>query len=278
MKVLLSGATGFIGRHIKIALEAGKHEVVACSRATGFDFAQLQTPEDWLPHLQGVDAVINAVGIIYQTKTQRFDVVHHRAPLALFQACEQAKVKKVVQISALGVDEDAFTPYQLSKKAADDGLRALAVSSVVLRPSLVYGAGSASMAMFRRLASLPLIPLVGDGQYQVQPVHISDVVACVLLCLDKPLKNGTLDIVGPAPIRFVDWLQSIRRAQGKSAARVVRSPFSLMLLMARFGQIMFPLMSPDNLRMLQHGNTADVRPLEECLGRMPCSPEQGLRL
>lgn len=278
MKILLTGATGFIGSQLHAVLQAQNHIVTACSRSTGFDFNQLQTPEAWLDHVAGVDAVINAVGIISQSRTQSFDVLHKHAPIALFMACKQANVKQVIQLSALGVDENAFTAYQLSKKAADDALRKLNLSSVILRPSLVYGAGGASMTMFRRLASLPIIPLVGDGQYEVQPVHISDVVATVLACLEKSPAHNTLDVVGPAAIRFVDWLQIIRRSLGKSRAKTIASPFKLMLLVARFGQYVFPLLSPDNLRMLKHGNTADVRPLEKCLGRLPLTPEQGLRL
>ena len=277
MKILLTGASGFIGGHLRAALEAQNHVVIACSRSTGFDFNQLQTPQAWLDHVKEVDAVINAVGIISETKNQSFEVLHQQAPIALFQACEQANVKQAIQVSALGADKDAFTPYQLSKKAADDVLRTLSVASVILRPSLVYGEGGASMAMFRRLASLPIIPLVGDGQYKVQPVHISDVVATVLACLEKMPEQNTLDVVGPEAMTFINWLQAIRHSQGKSKAKTLASPFSLMLLVARFGQYVFPLLSPDNLRMLKAGNTANVGPLEQCLGRSPISPEQGLK-
>ena len=133
------------------------------------------------------------------------------------------------------------------------------------------------MAMFQHLASLPVIPLVGDGKYQVQPVHVSDVVATVLACLDNPPAQQTLDVVGPNPIAFVDWLQAIRHAQGKQAAKTIGSPFALMLLIAHFGRFVFPMFSPDNLRMLQSDNTADVRPLEQYLGRSPLSIEAGLR-
>ncbi len=167
MKILLTGATGFIGSHLKAALEELKHAVTACSRGTGVDYTRMRTPEAWKELVEGVEVVINAVGIIAESKKQSFEVLHKRAPIALFQACEQAKVERIIQISALGVDGNAFTPYQLSKKAADDALRALNIPSVILRPSLVYGKGGASMAMFQHLASLPIIPLVGDGQYQV---------------------------------------------------------------------------------------------------------------
>ncbi len=109
-------------------------------------------------------------------------------------------------------------------------------------------------------------------------MHISDVVATVLACLDKPPAQQTFDVVGPKPITFIDWLQAIRRAQGKPAAKTIGSPFSLILFIAHFGRFVFPMLSPDNLRMLQRGNTADVKPLEQYFGRLPLAPVEGLRL
>lgn len=279
MKILLTGASGFIGGHLKTALKQSGHEVIACSRQSGCDFNKMLSPADWLPHLKGVDAVINAVGIIVETKQQQFDTLHTKAPVALFQACEQMAIKRVIQVSALGVDDEASTPYQLSKKAADDYLRKTTLDWFILRPSLVYGEGGASMAMFKQLSSLPVIPLVGDGQYQVQPVHISDVVATVMQCLPADaVPQQTLDVVGAYPLSFADWLQTIRRTGGRKNAMLLKTPFSLMLALAGFGKYIVPMMSPDNLRMLQAGNTSDVSALTKFLGRPPLTAEEGLQL
>ena len=279
MKILLTGASGFIGRHLAQALTAEGHQVTPVSRRSGQDMQTLLTPEAWLPLLQGVDAVINSVGIIAETRGQTFEKLHHRAPAALFRACEQAGIRRVVQISALGADAQAFTPYQLSKYAADEVLRRLPLEGVVLRPSLVYGQGGASMALFQHLANLPLIPLVGDGQYRVQPVHISDVVATVLQCLHTlpaHSTHSTLDVVGAQPLTFVEWLQQLRRAAGKRPAPTLAIPFSAVMASAHVGRLVMPLLHPDNLRMLQRGNVADVTPLAAFLGRMPLSVEEGL--
>ncbi len=274
MKILLTGASGFIGGHILRALEEAGHEVVPVSRRHGFDFTRMLTPEDWLPHLQGVEAAINSVGIIAETRGQTFEALHYRAPAALFRACVIAGVPRVVQISALGADEQAFTPYQLSKKAADDVLRDLPLAWFVLRPSLVYGAGGKSSAMFRFMANLPIIPLVGDGGQRIQPVHVSDVVAAVMQCLQAASSRRTLDMVGPYPLTFVEWLQTMQLEAGKKPALTLPIPLGLIMATAYAGRFIVPMLHPDNLRMLQRGNTADVQPLADFLGRMPLSVEE----
>lgn len=276
MNILLTGASGFIGHHLMLALAAAGHQVTPVSRRYGLDIQTLLTPDAWLTHLHKVDAVINGVGIITETREQTFANLHHRVPVALFDACVQTRVKRVIQISALGADAQAFTPYQLSKYAADEVLRRLSLEWFVLRPSLVYGQGGASMALFQRLANLPVIPLVGDGKYRVQPVHISDVVATVLQCLHALPAQRTLDVVGAQPLTFVEWLQQLRRAAGKRPAATLAVPFAAVMASAHVGRLVMPLLHPDNLRMLQRGNIADVAPLAAFLGRMPLGVEEGL--
>lgn len=269
MKILVTGASGFIGGNLVRALTAAGHVVNGLSRSTGANFSALRQVEDWLPYLQGVDAVINAVGIIGQTRSQRFEVVHTQAPQALFQACAKMGIKRVVQISALGADEHAAVPYHLSKRAADDYLRSLDLDWWVLRPSLVYGKGGASSGVFMQLARSPLIPLVGDGQQKVQPVHISDLVAAVQACLVAQPARRTLDVVGPEEFTFAQWLQQMRAAQGLGRGHFVRVPLWIALLGCQLGQWFSPLLQPDNLRMLQEGNVADAGPLSQFLGRKP---------
>ncbi|HPE61257.1 MAG TPA: complex I NDUFA9 subunit family protein [Thiolinea sp.] len=278
MKILLTGADGFIGRHLNTALTAQGHEVIPCSRRNGHDFARMTRPEDWVPLLEGVEAAINAVGIIAETGTQRFEAVHHQAPCALFQACARQSVSRVVQISALGADERATTPYHLSKRAADDCLRNLPLQGSVLRPSLVYGRNGSSMAFFRRLASLPLIGVPGDGHYRLRPVHVSDVVACVQQCLkpDTPAQTG-LDVVGQDEVSYREWLQRLRQFDTRHRpALILPVPMALLLPVASLGQFLIPMLSPDNLRMLVRGNTADSGPMEQFLGRQPLDIQAGL--
>ncbi len=272
MNILLTGASGFIGRNIVAALSADGHTVTPISRSQGINFCQMQAPADWLPHLAGIDAIINSVGIIGESASQRFEVLHRLAPIALFRACVAAGVRRVLQISALGADESAFSAYHLSKRAADNYLRSLDLDWFVLRPSLIYGHGGKSAELFMRLAALPLIPVIADGQQALQPIHISDVVASVKQSLRSSTTKQTLDLVGDKTIPFVEWLQMMRQAQGLARARIVRIPYPL----TRLGRYFSPLLQAENLRMLKAGYGADVQPLAQFLGRMPLTVESSL--
>ena len=276
MNILLAGASGFIGRNVEAALTTAGHQVKPLSRRHGIDVCRMQAPADWLPYLQGVDAVINSVGIIGESGSQRFAPLHTLAPAALFRACSHAGVGRVLQISALGADEKAFSAYHLSKRAADDCLRSLDLDWFVLRPSLIYGRGGKSADLFMRLAALPLIPVIGDGQQKLQPVHIYDVVATVMQSLTSSEARQTLDISGNETITFADWLQCLRQAKGLPRAKLLHIPFPTAMAFAWLGRRFNPLLQAENLRMLQTGCCADVRPLVQFLGRMPLNFEPSL--
>lgn len=287
MRVLLTGATGFIGQHLHRALLAEGHEVVACSRRRPdlpcleffpCDFAHDLNPEGWLSRLSDVDAVINAVGIIREGSGQRFNALHTLAPKALFGACAQKGITRVIQISALGADEQAETAYHLSKRAADDYLAQQPMDWLVLRPSLVYGPGSTSSALFAGLAALPVTPLIGDGQQQVQPIHIDDLVNAVLTALtNQAPSRQRIDCVGPTALSFKDWLSGWRQWLGKATAPSMRVPFSLAQSGARMCAPFSRLpVDAESLQMLQRGNASPVEPFVRAFGFTPQSFEHSI--
>jgi uncharacterized protein YbjT (DUF2867 family) len=283
--ILLTGASGFIGRHLIPALAAAGHDVISAARPSGkrapsntrsvaADYTKDFSEADWLPRLQGVDAVINAVGIIRERGTQTFDAIHSRAPRALFAACIKAGVRQVIQISALGANQHAQSRYHLSKKEADDFLSALPISSVIIQPSLVYGPGGTSAQLFNTLASLPVILLPGSGQQGVQPVHIDDLVAAVLAALMQELPGATRIVVaGPQAMSLREFLLQLRAAMGLGSAACLPVPRALMRLGATVGKwLPGALLDPETLQMLERGNTAspnDNARLQALLGRSP---------
>ena len=134
MNVLLLGADGFIGRHLVEALSEAGHRlhrgVRASSSASGsgevsIDYRHDLTVSAWLPRLAGIEVVINSVGLLRETAEARFDVVHVQAPWALFEACAESGVQKLIQISALGADERADAAGGAARPAHRPALTAL---------------------------------------------------------------------------------------------------------------------------------------------------------
>jgi len=276
MNVLLTGATGFLGRHIAAALVEGGHEVTPASRRHGVDFTKMIESANWIPHLEEIDAVINCVGIIGEVGTQRFEVIHAQAPIALFNACAQAGIRRVIQISAIGTESAAFSKYHQSKLIADNWLRSLDLDWIILRPALIYGADGVSTNVLMRLARLPLIPIVGDGKQVLQPMYVDDVATAVVRSLSFEEVKKTIDLVGSENISYADWMQILRQAQGLKKGLLLRIPYRLAVQILRLGCHISPVLHPDNLRMLRAGYLSDVVQTMDVLGCSPRRVENGL--
>ena len=274
MRVLVAGASGFIGHALAEALARDGHEVIRASRRgeLAVDFAQAPDAAWWVARLAGVDAVVNAVGILREAQGQSFEALHARAPAELFRACAQAGVGLIVQVSALGADAAARTRYQLTKKAADDALRALPVRAAIVQPSLVYGPAGSSAALFDALAAAPLLMLPRGGRMPVQPVHHEDVVDGVVKLLREPPDGVvTLAFVGPQAMTLREYLARLRAALGIGGrAPVLPFPVPLFRAFARVaGWLPGSFLDRETAQMLLAGNEADATPFARLLGRAP---------
>lgn len=277
MKVLVCGASGFIGSTLTQALVRAGHDVIRGVRKPAgegdiaVDYSTDTDPPTWLPRLAGIDAVINAIGIIAERPGARFLDLHQRAPMALFQACATAGVKRVVQISALGADS-GDTGYFRTKSAADTALMGLPVEWQILRPSLVYGEDGASATAFRRLASLPVIAVPGlPAAARFQPVHIDDLAAAVIAALDpRTPARQCIDCVGASSHSLRDMIACYRKAFGLGAALWLSIPRPAMAITARIAGLIPGLpLNPETWRMLQQGSAGDFTGFERLLGRKP---------
>lgn len=292
MRILITGASGFIGSHLVQAISAAGHEVIACVRhpiqiqqqwpditAIKSDFATDHAVTDWAPRLQDVDVVINAVGIIHESCDQSFDALHTQAPIALFQACESSGVQRVIQISALGADERAFSHYHTSKRAADRYLRERNLDWAIVMPSIVYGPGAKSMALFRAIASLPFIPLIDTGDQQIQPIHIDDMTKAIIELLNSPSPlRADIEMVGPEPITMRELYRKLRHWLGLGRAQFLSVPYRLALHGASWAGLLgrTPI-NEEAVQMLRNGNTADVEPFVTRFGFKPQTIEKALK-
>ncbi|MDR3054537.1 MAG: SDR family oxidoreductase [Zoogloeaceae bacterium] len=294
MNILLCGADGFLGRAIASRLTTAGHRVIRGAHHPrqvddiAIDYRRDLEPEVWLPRLRGVDAVINAVGILRERQAGDFGRIHHLAPAALFRACATAGVRQVVQISALGVTD--VTPYLSSKHAADaDLLACLPCGATVLRPTLIFGQDGASTKFFMALASLPLLS-IPQGAGKVQPVHVEDVTAAVLKALELPnpaTPSRIIPLPGARALTYAEWLETYRSLMELPPAPHLPIPAFVMAATARLaGFSRRSLLCPDTWTMLTQGNCGDAKDAVALLGhplRDPASfapPESatGLRL
>jgi uncharacterized protein YbjT (DUF2867 family) len=285
MKILLTGANGFIGRYLVAGLLAAGHEVIPAvrrpaesdrllpaPRSIKIDLNRDTKPSDWLPRLAGIDAVINCAGVLQERPRQSIAAIHAEAPKALFEACRQAGVQRVIQISAISAEAAAGTAYALTKRAADQFLQASDLDWIVLRPSLVYARGAyGGTALMRALAALPFaIPMVGRGEQRFQPIHVDDLVKTVTTILDHPtITRATIDPVGPDVLSMRQILIDLRCWLGFPPAPVIAIPRIFIRPLALLGDIAGGPINSTALRQLEHGNTGDIAAFERATGINP---------
>jgi uncharacterized protein YbjT (DUF2867 family) len=281
MKMLVCGATGFVGRHLTRALRDAGHTVIRGVRRPAehddiaVDFSNDTNKDVWLPRLSGINVVVNAVGTLRDSPGKPMQQLHAETPAALFAAAAETAIERIVHISALGVDSGIATGYFSTKLQAEHALKALPAHLrwLCLRPSVIYGEDGASAQMFRLLAKLPVHGLPMGGRQQLQPVHIDDICRAVTHWLADP--NAVSQIVAAAGADATDMrgmLDSYRQQLGHGSALHMTVPSLLVTAAARIGDLIpaSPLCS-DTLTMLNAGSTTDASNFTRLLGRTPRS-------
>jgi len=269
MKVFVTGGTGFLGRAIIAQLSAEKHKVRALIHRTNpfENSSNIETvvgnttkSETLEGLLSGYDAVIHLVGIIreFPRRGITFDKLHTQSTANILRAAETQGVQRYIQMSANGTRENAVTEYHRTKWAAEQLVRQSKLDWTILQPSLVFGPQDMFVNMLAQLIkALPVVPVMGHGQYQLQPVHIEDVARSFVMALDKSETVGkTYPCCGPQAYSYDEILDLIGSALGLSRVRKLHQPLCLMKPIVGFLQSipLFP-MTHDQLQMLLEGNT-----------------------
>jgi len=293
MRVLVTGAYGFIGAHIVAALARADHEVICAVRggransrfpglkAIACDMAKDITVEAWLPRLVDIDAVVNCAGILRETSTQTFLAVHEQAPAALFHACKQVGIRKVIQISAIGHRDDG--EFIASKHRGDSILASLDLDGLILRPSLVYSVHGSygGSSLLRGLAALPwIMPVPDKGEQRVQPIPAEDIGTAVAAALNRThAARGIIELVGPQVMDLRNYLLLWRRWLGFADPRVIRIPRLFADIAAwsgeRFGN---GPMGKTMMRMLARGNVGAPDALEHLRNTLSFTPRSLARM
>jgi len=292
MRVLVCGANGCVGRAVARALRSRGHQVVEGVRAPAdgratlpIDFMVPTAPATWARRLtdRQVDAVVNCVGILMPAHGQSFARVHTDGPAELFRGAAIAGVRRVVQVSALGVGDDAeslATPYLHSKLLAEEALAALPLDGVVVRPSLVYGPGSRSAALFATLASLPVVSLPGRGTQPLAPIHVYELAEAIVRLVERPDPvREVLELGGGEVLTYREMLARYRAALGLGDALWLPVPMPLMAFGARLAEALPQrVFCRDTIRLLARGSVPAANATAGLLGREPSTLAHGLAI
>jgi uncharacterized protein YbjT (DUF2867 family) len=289
MKIFIAGGTGFAGGHLKHELLSRGHELRLLVHRRGKDGEQgveqaegdVTRPESFVRFLNGCDAVINLVGIIreFPSKGMTFERLHVQATANMLAAAQKSGIRRYLQMSALGTRPNAVSGYHKTKFRAEELVRASGLDWTIMRPSLIFGPQDAFVNMLAaQIRMAPVMPVIGDGNYRLQPIHGDDVARCFALALEMPGTIGqTYELCGNDRMSYLDLLDTIADAMGKFRPLKPRIPLGLMKLAIPVMQNLpqFPI-TMDQLQMLIEENICDGR-WKETFRFEPRNFKEGIR-
>ena len=228
--VTVFGGSGFLGKHVVRALvKDGWRVRVPCRRPhTAQDLrvignvgqiqlmqANIRDEASVMRAVDGSDAVINLVSILFQEGKQKFDSVHKGGAENLAKACVAAGVSNMVQVSAIGADKDSDSVYAQTKSEAEAIVKDAVPSADIVRPSIMFGPEDNFFNRFAQMAALaPALPLIG-GDTKFQPVYAGDVSQAIAKLVGRGTSGETYELGGPRAYTFKELLQFVNEATAR---------------------------------------------------------------
>jgi len=273
-RVAVVGGSGFVGRRLCLALHAAGHDVVVVSRRREAHRELLVLPRlqviesdpgspSALRHaLQGMDAVVNLVGILNESRRVTFQSVHVELPEKIIQACRQNGIPRLLHMSALHAAPDGESQYLRSKGEGEARVLAAhgpGLAVTVFRPSVLFGPGDSFVNRFAKLLRFApgVFPLAcADARFQ--PIHVDDVTRFMTEALNAHATYGQrYNLCGPRVYRLQEILEFIVQRQGRRT-RILPLPRSISWLQAQLLQwAPGKPFTPDNFRSLQVSSVCD---------------------
>lgn len=273
--VTVFGGSGFIGAQVVRALARAGHRVRVAVRKPHLavevqplgDVGQIQivgcdvtSDEAVARALEGATAAVNLVGVLHEGPGRRFKALHAEAPARIARACAARGVSRFVQVSALGADAGSPSVYARTKAEGEAAARAALPSTVVIRPSVVFGKGDGFLNRFAAMAAIsPALPLIGGGRTRFQPVYVGDVAAAIArAALDPACAGRTYELGGPAVYTLREVLELVMAETGRRRA-LAPLPFFAASLIGLAGDVaavvgVTPPLTRDQVRLLQADN------------------------
>ena len=267
--VVVFGGSGFVGRHIvrRLAKDGFKLRAVmrrpnealflkTAGRTGQIELVQgnIRDAASVRAALEGASAVVNAVGILYETGPQKFDAVQSAGAARLATLAAERGIDRFVQISAIGADAGSASAYARSKAEGEAAILAACPQAHILRPSIVVGPEDDFFNRFARMAQIaPALPLVGGGLTRYQPVGVFDVAQAVAACLAHA-PSGIYELGGPQIYTFRDLMELMLDKIGKRRL-LVPLPFAAAGMLAQFTRVLpKPPLTPDQVILLRSDN------------------------
>ena len=278
--VTVFGGSGFLGRHVVRALANRGYRVrVAVRRPDLAGFLQplgnvgqvmpmqanLRNSDSVARAIAGSDAVVNLVGILYETRRQSFDAVHHLGAKAIAEATARAGINRLVQISAIGADKDSPSGYARSKADGEEAVLAALPEAVIIRPSLLIGSDDDFFNKFADMAKLsPFLPLVGGGETLFQPAFVGDVAEVIARGVDGALQAGTTYELGGPEAKSFKALLELMLDETRQRRLLMPLPFWTANLMgAIFEKLPKPMLTRDQVKLLKRDNVVSEQAIAE---------------
>ena len=264
------GGGGFIGRYLVRNLTKKNYRCIITTRKS-FQKGYLKTQAtpgsiellDWNPKnfsdlkeaIKNSDVVVNLIGILYETRKQKFYNIHSNIPESIAKICSSSDVRKFIHVSAIGANENSKSLYQKSKFQGE--LKALNnfKKTVVIRPSVVCGPEDNFTNLFSKLSILPVIPIVGFN-YKFQPVLVTDLVDAIVKIIEAKNNEGKIyEIGGPKIISFGEMVKSILSTINKKRF-VIEMPMTLAKIQSSITDLLPfpPILTRDQCEILSESD------------------------
>jgi NADH dehydrogenase len=218
---------------------------------------------DWNPNnfeklkeaINNSDVVINLIGILYETRKQKFKNIHEIIPETVSKICSESDVKKFIHVSAIGANENSKSKYQRSKFQGEVKALNNFKNTVIIRPSVVCGTEDNFTNLFSKLSFLPVIPVVGI-KYKFQPILVTDVAEAIVKAIEIKSNEGKIyEIGGPKIISFGDMVKSILKTINKKRF-VVEMPMPLARMQSKILSLLPfpPILTEDQCNILSEAD------------------------
>jgi len=294
--VTVFGGSGFIGRQVVRALARGGFRIRVACRRTNLAYrlpllgdvgqieiaqANLRVPSSVDRALDGAEACVNLVGVLYERGRQRFHSLHAQGARVVAEAAARRKITRLVQMSAIGADPESGAKYARTKAMGEAAAREAVPKAVVIRPSVVFGPEDDFFNRFAVMATMsPVLPLPGGGATRFQPVYVGDVAAAIAACLADPATAGcTYELGGPGVFSFRELMELVLREIGRERI-LLPLPWPVAGLVGALGDIQAdllpipPALTSDQVEMLRSDNVANpALPGLKALGVVPTAVE-----